>query len=661
MGAAASRSSEAMSMNRPMNSFCRRLSTVLAVAVAAACTGVASAAEPPAIIVILDHSRSMWGPLEGAKQPKYLMTREALRAALGKLGSRTRVGLAAFGHRRNECSDVEVLRPPEPVDVDRLMQTLEPLTPRGTGPLSLALREAAKALPKDGGARSIVLIHDDADNCQSDLCTVAGELRAAGITAYVIGLGTKAADLGKMACLPQLTGGRHFNAVSVEQAAALVEEALRSAAPGETATTGRPASQMPIVAPEPVPTTGPAALHLRAVAAANTAPLSVPLTWTVASEEQPDVALFDARAPNAVVPIPPGRYIVEAREGAVAAKQTVEVRGNRPIAVTMVLNAGNAHVRALAAKAATVIADAVVTISDGTGALLNASKTGEIDALLPAGRYMARVEIGVLRAEHALTISAGRQVDLDIPLNVARLQLTSTGREPGTAPETVILSVVEDDPDAPHGRRELARSAAQQASFVVPPGSYYVVARQGLVEARERLAIGPGEEARRALNIAAGRLALATRTNLAEAPGPEPVSYTVLRLDGFGQETLTTSLPAPTLSLPSGRYRVDGRYGPANGQSAREVEVKAGQTVPLVLEPPVGMLRLRLTGAGYGETWWEIFDDKGKGVWMDGQPQAKASLQAGRYVVRAETRGKRYERAVELRAGEVKLVDIAAQ
>jgi hypothetical protein len=46
---------------------------------------------------------------------------------------------------------------------------------------------------------------------------------------------------------------------------------------------------------------------------------------------------------------------------------------------------------------------------------------------------------------------------------------------------------------------------------------------------------------------------------------------------------------------------------------------------------------------------------------MDGQPQAKASLQAGRYVVRAETRDKRYERAVELRAGEVKLVDIAAQ
>ena len=58
---------------------------------------------------------------------------------------------------------------------------------------------------------------------------MASELRAAGITVHVVGLGTKAADLGKMACLPQQTGGRHFNALNPEQTSAYVEEALRSA------------------------------------------------------------------------------------------------------------------------------------------------------------------------------------------------------------------------------------------------------------------------------------------------------------------------------------------------------------------------------------------------------------------------------------------------
>jgi Ca-activated chloride channel homolog len=649
---------------QPMRSFRRCLGLALVAALAVISADTARAAEPPAVIVILDHSRSMWGAIEGAKQAKYLMARDALRAGLGRIGSRTRVGLAAFGHRRNECSDVEVIRQPEPVDVERLMQSLEPLTPRGTGPLSLALREAAKSLPKDGGTRSIVLIHDDADNCQADLCTVAGELKASGITVHVVGLGTKAADLGKMACLPQQTGGRHFNALTIEQASAYLEEALRSASPGggEPAATAKPTppGAPPIVPPEPIPATGPAALHLRALPAPNATPLAVPLNWTVAAEETPDVVLFDQRAPNPIVPVAPGRYIVEAREGTVAVKQTVEVRGNRPVAVAMVLNAGNVRVRALVAKAATVVSDALVTISDSGGAVLHASKTGEIEALLPAGRYVARVEIGLVRGEQGLTITAGRQLEVDIPLNVARLQLTTTGREPGTAPETVILSVVEDDPDAPLGRRELVRSAAQQANFAVPPGSYYVVAKQGTIEARERLAIGPGDVRRLALNMAAGRLTLATRTGLAQAAGPEVISYTVVRVDGVPQEAVTTSLPQPSLLLPSGHYRVDGRYGLMNAQSSREVEIKAGQTTQLVLEPPVAALRLRLTGAGVGDTWWEVIDETDRGVWMDGQAEATAILQAGRYVVRAQMREKRYERKVELRAGEVKLLEIAA-
>jgi Ca-activated chloride channel family protein len=121
-------------------------------------------------------------------------------ARLGKIGPQTRVGLAAFGHRRGDCADVEVIRPPEPVDVPHLLEALEKLNPRGRGPLTLALREAAKSLPPAPGKRSLVLIHDDADNCQQNVCAGAQELRAAGITAHVIGLALKPDDLVKMAC-----------------------------------------------------------------------------------------------------------------------------------------------------------------------------------------------------------------------------------------------------------------------------------------------------------------------------------------------------------------------------------------------------------------------------------------------------------------------------
>ena len=122
----------------------------------------------------------MWGPIEGVRQTKLVLAREALRRGLGKMAPQARVGLALFGHRRGDCSDVEVVRPPEPLDVPHLMGPLEQFNPRGRGPLTLALREAAKSLPRDAGPRTLLLIHDDADNCQPDLCAAAAELQDSG-------------------------------------------------------------------------------------------------------------------------------------------------------------------------------------------------------------------------------------------------------------------------------------------------------------------------------------------------------------------------------------------------------------------------------------------------------------------------------------------------
>jgi hypothetical protein len=65
-----------------------------------------------------------------------------------------------------------------------------------------------------------------------------------------------------------------------------------------------------------------------------------------------------------------------------------------------------------------------------------------------------------------------------------------------------------------------------------------------------------------------------------------------------------------------------------------------------------------LPGAAVNEIWWDIRDETGKAVWTDGQTEAVANLLAGRYIVRAETRDKRYERPVELRAGESKTLEI---
>ena len=81
------------------------------------------------------------------------------------------------------------------------------------------------------------------------------------------------------------------------------------------------------------------------------------------------------------------------------------------------------------------------------------------------------------------------------------------------------------------------------------------------------------------------------------------------------------------------------------------------------MEHQVASLKLRLIGGGgtaVAEVFWDVKDEAGTTVWTTGQAEPSATLQAGRYRIRAETREKRYERAIELRAGEARVVELTA-
>ncbi|HWE21458.1 MAG TPA: VWA domain-containing protein [Hyphomicrobiaceae bacterium] len=471
----------------------------------------ALAADAAALMVVVDGSGSMAGLLEPkGRQTKINLVRDSLRAALAAASPQARVGLAAFGHRRGGCNDVEIMRAPEPIDLGPMMASLAQLKARGKGPLTFAVREAAKVLPEDAASRGLLLIHDGVDNCQQDVCAAAAELSAAGIAAHVVSLGVSAEDLGKIACLPHTTGGRHFKVETPEQVDAAIGEILQLSGSELAAIAlaprapGAPSWAAQVVPPAPVPAGRSPVLHLKALAAPNTEPLSAPLHWMVSREGEPDTVLFDAPAANPAVAVAPGRYVVTVRGDLVSASQSVTVPENRPVTAPLVLGAGALRVRVTAQKTAAPLADAIITVSAADGAPLAVFKSSEATALLPAGRFRITAELGLVRAEQTVTITEGRQTPADIVLNVGRLQLSAGGRE-GLAPhEAALFVVMEDDP--PRGRREVARSAASEAEFALPPGTYYVIARQGSIEARERLEIGSGDIVRRSLSAATGRL-----------------------------------------------------------------------------------------------------------------------------------------------------------
>src|SRR5262245_35216843 len=88
---------------RAMQKFLRCLGVAATAAVlgASAALTAADAAEPASFVVVVDGSGSMAGPLEGGgRESKIGLVRAALRPPLAEIGQQTRVGIAAFGHRR---------------------------------------------------------------------------------------------------------------------------------------------------------------------------------------------------------------------------------------------------------------------------------------------------------------------------------------------------------------------------------------------------------------------------------------------------------------------------------------------------------------------------------------------------------------------------------
>ncbi len=645
--------------------------------VAALCTGLVCAtglgtkaeaqADAPSLMIVVDHSGSMWGAFDATRQGKSVVAREAVRNALGKLTPRTRVGLAAFGHRRpGDCGDVEVIRPPEALaDPDRIHAPLMQITPRGRGPLVLALKEAAKAFPEDAGARRLLLIHDDTDNCQADLCEAAAELAAAGIVADVVGIGTKADDAARMMCLSQKTGGRQFTALTAAQVTTMVEEAIKLAGLDSglrRAVPARPRVSSAIVPPAPIPASGPPALHLRALLAPNTAPVDEPLRWIVFPEGKPGAPLFSDRTAHPVIPVQPGRYTIEVTDGLVTAQQTI-ASGERPMPVAMLLDAGRLDVRVRTQNNDTPVEDALITIfSDGKkgpgqGLPVGVYKGSDASMLVPTGRITVRVDVGLVRSEKTATVAAGQTTTVDLPLTLARVQLStaSAGRDQTLA--APVFSILEDDPDASSGRREIIRSVMQPADFTLPPGTYYAAATINGVEVRDRFSAGPGSNVRRSLNLPVGRLSLSTKVP-AGAYGSQPLSYRVRSLEG--QELVAASEPAPVLTVRAGRYRIEAQYGITNIASARDVEVRDGQTQEIVFEHTAARLKLRfLAAVGQArDIFWSIVDASGQPVWSGTQTEASVLLKPGPYRIVAETRERRQERRIDLGAGADTSLDV---
>lgn len=632
----------------------------------------AQSGEPASVIVILDGSGSMWGKLDGERTTKLVQSRDALRASLAQVPPQTRIGFASFGHRRSgDCNDVQVIVAPDAPGLDRLNQPLEKHNPRGRGPLTLAVRTAARVVAGGPGPKSVVLIHDDPDNCVPDTCAALADLpqTAPGVVVHVVGLGIRGEEAQRLQCLTKATGGRHFDAQTGAQAAAFIREAIDAAAlgspPPEPQRAPRPAPT-PAPAPSaaavqavtpgraPLAADGPPGMRLAVLLAPGSAPPQRPIRWTVTrAGDASRTVVLSGIGQDVIAALPEGTYVVEAVDGLLAMKTSVAVGPAGQTAADLVWTgglvrlAGGADERSEEGYVVSLF-EPPRTAQDAPRAVAMARSDGS-EAFVPAGRYLMRVERGRQRTERVIEVAAGATIAVDAPRTSGTVALSAPRVYPAAENAPRVWLVFEDDPDAPRGRREVARSGATAPRFEVPAGTYTVVLRQGELEARERISVRSGETIQQTLDLAPATVTLVSTLAGLAPSNEDPITFRIERLDAQAQPMLATAR-SPVVALPAGRYRIEARHGLANARETREVEFAAGQTAVLRFEQRAGSLRL--AGSSGGDATWELRDANGRRLWSSAEPGSRVVLAEGRYVVRAVSRARAVETAITIRAGE---------
>lgn len=653
----------------------RAIASALAILTCLFSAPVRAESQPTAMIVF-DGSGSIWGAIGTEKLAKFDVARSSLRTAVIAAAAKGRLGLTAFGHRRRgDCRDVEVMLAADAGPPERITEALDKLNPKGKGPISLALREAHKSLaadPANSAQASIIVIHDGADNCGADPCAIAAEIAKSPrrVPVHLVSLALERADAQKMSCVAKLTGGRMIEANDVASVDAAIAEAFTLA---NLAGPPAPAAQAeePAKPAAPAEKEGPPRLRLFASLASEGPALTTPLRWRLFKAGSKD-AILDKAAAEIMEPIEAGDYEIEAHKGLVLTRGPITVADAGVTEVRVPLNAGWIQVSARAARTGETLPDALVTVSrmDDSGEPDAQSREpvwigrSESEILLPAGGYHVRLGDGLVSSEQTVTLSPGGRAVAEFMSSVGLLELSTQLSETGPPVDGVSYVIAEDDPDSPQGRREVARSAHPQPTFTLPAGTYYITASAGDTEARERIAIGPGETIKKSLVLGVSNVTLATSIEPASLGAGATIVSRVLSLDGEPREVARSTTASATFALPPGRYRIETRAGAENVRNSTEIEVGPGKDLAVTQRIPAGRITVKPAAPSAPGTSafgaWEVRDKDGAMVVRAPRPEMRTALLApGRYTVRSEGADRLTETPFEVRPGEDRVIELA--
>ena len=656
-----------------------KITKFITLTIALLLSSLAQAQDREDVIMVLDASGSMWGQLDGVT--KIEIAREAIGDMVADWDGNTNLGLIAYGHReKGNCSDIEVLLDPAPLNAGQFTDVVNSLSPKGKTPITASVLQAAESMRYTENKATVILISDGLETCDADPCALATKLEAAGVdfTAHVIGFDLSAEDAPQLSCLAENTGGAFISAGN----AAELNDAIKTT----VQVVKEEVVEVVEVEPEPEPEpTGPQGMKLVGVPCASCEPLQDNLFWWIydpvqdAEGNRKELDVNGAASP--LIETEARDFYVVGRYGTAFASAEVTVEPNSLSEVVVNFNAGHLRVSGVPTAGAEPLKDNMFywiyeNKKDLEGNRKEIDVSGADTELfrLPAGEYYAVARHGNAFASEVVTVLPGELTEITFDMNVGYLRTTAIPAEGGAVlQDNMFYWVYEDKKDLEGNRKEIDVSGADTELFRLPAGTYFIVARHGKAFASDTIEVSANGLTEYQFNMNVGYL----RTNAVPAEGAVPLNDNVFYwvydskkdLEGKRKEIDISGSASELFRLPAGDYALVTRHGKAFSEIP--VTITAGELSEVTAVQNSATIRVSAAmadGSALADNtfWWVLsgtadLEGKRKEIDISGSKEDTFILPKGDYVLRVRNGDAFHDTEITLKAGEAKEIQVSIQ
>ncbi len=387
----------------------------------------------------------------------------------------------------------------------------------------------------------------------------------------------------------------------------------------------------------------------------------------------------------------PGRYIVEVSYGLAKKRRTIRVRKRRRVNERISLNAGTIRAKATAVSDGPVLNETTFTLYEATRdkarkqtepvtkitpintnegvsveqkAKIAHSTLPSTSFHVPAGDYRLVVRRGMAVSESYVHVKAGSVTELNTVMNIGVLRLSAHAENGDPPISGMRFAVYDADKD-----KLFLRTGLDEPELPLPAGVYCVAVDLGLVHEERKFEVKAGQNHTETIVLNAGWLKLSAVASGDKRPMTQGIRYKIFDLTAKGAASIraltTITMPAATIFLKRGRYRVESQYGSHNARFVRDVNVSAGDISEVEFEYRISSVKLKLVAKPGAEpvekVKWTLKYADGGTVLISQDAAPDLILQTGRYQVMAQHNAKTYSRTFEAVANREHIIELIAE